>query len=800
LLEVLSTFSSSIFEDVSAHDTVALVQSIENSMHGTFRDAIRQFISGETYEVHFDEMSGSALRMSTSDERSLRACGGSSFELPTTFSTEFSGETLDCITMSSSNFPEMLVSTPETPLSSPESLTLYTDSEPLLIPQDKFQCDGFIIRHTINNASSIALLDDITASGKYESLALPKCAFFDTTTLEWSSDNCTLLSYDESEMVCQCSHLTTFMGVLESFEPDINSLEKETWQQFTLANIFARPTPLILCISVVLSIALLYLIIGEKTNRPLIASKECLPKERRSELFGQSPEGKIHRLLNKDSNACTKVWSLYKLKMRNEHIFFSMWTRQGHTNYSTKFRLLFFMVYLFTILLGSAIFYGQDQQHAASELLWIVIVAVIGGGLVWLMQKVIKSSRPRFPIEELIAKDMSFIEEHGKTMTILNTDSVQFEKMLSLSSLDDLIIEGTVSLELESKRVPSKIKKTGPRDVSDCHGGAIFQVMSQSEFSEFLFTDEDQSDVSLGPRDVSLRSVSDMIRDRINSTDLMSPTTEEDLELSGKFVTVKVLDSPRATLALQSSFHASLEKMDTFYSLGALMGENSDTVEKKLRRHYNLRQTILKEKYPLAHHWRMKVLMFCAIYCLMASIFIMLFGLQFELEFKANDFACGIASVEERINQAASAHWTQNSNIWPSYSLPTTWSTTERWLFSNLLAVIETLLFINPIRMFVTILIQVFLFDPFVSLLLFLRRHGFLCICCCFRFSDAWIAAKKLTREASESKSTQSISGSFGSALRLMTIRDPVNRFFTSSSDSTLSKSSSSSMELALVE
>ena len=139
--------------------------------------------------------------------------------------------------------------------------------------------------------------------------------------------------------------------------------------------------------------------------------------------------------------------------------------------------------------------------------------------------------------------------------------SETFEKMLSLSSLDDLIIEGTVSLELDSKRVPSKIKKTGPRDVSDCHGGAIFQVMSQSEFSEFLFTDEDQSDVSLGPRDVSLRSVSDMIRDRINSTDLMSPTTEEDLELSGKFVTVKVLDSPRATLALQSSFHASLEKV-----------------------------------------------------------------------------------------------------------------------------------------------------------------------------------------------------------------------------------------------
>eukprot|EP00493_Phyllostaurus_siculus_P008885 UN08994 len=111
--------------------------------------------------------------------------------------------------------------------------------------------------------------------------------------------------------------------------------------------------------------------------------------------------------------------------------------------------------------------------------------------------------------------------------------------MLSLSSLDDLIIEGTVSLELESKRVPSKIKKTGPRDVSDRHGGAIFQAMSQSEFSEFLFTDEDQSDVDLGPRDVSLRSVSDMIRDRITSADLMSPTTEEDLDLSDKFVTVR---------------------------------------------------------------------------------------------------------------------------------------------------------------------------------------------------------------------------------------------------------------------
>ena len=84
----------------------------------------------------------------------------------------------------------------------------------------------------------------------------------------------------------------------------------------------------------------------------------------RQKLFAQSEEGKKMNILLMEPT-CYKICKLCVFKNRNEHVFFSLFLRHEGTNYSTHQRVLSFTVWLFIVLLSSAIFYGQDQDSVS---------------------------------------------------------------------------------------------------------------------------------------------------------------------------------------------------------------------------------------------------------------------------------------------------------------------------------------------------------------------------------------------------------------------------------------------------
>merc|ERR1719361_2442878 len=59
---------------------------------------------------------------------------------------------------------------------------------------------------------------------------------------------------------------------------------------------------------------------------------------------------------------CYLNWGLYLINLRNDHTLLSVVQRTAGTNFSTRQRLACFFMYLSTIMVASAMFYGVEQQ------------------------------------------------------------------------------------------------------------------------------------------------------------------------------------------------------------------------------------------------------------------------------------------------------------------------------------------------------------------------------------------------------------------------------------------------------
>jgi len=208
-----------------------------------------------------------------------------------------------------------------------------------------------------------------------------------------------------------------------------------------------------------------------------------------------------------------------------------------------------------------------------------------------------------------------------------------------------------------------------------------------------------------------------------------------------------------------SPWSPALQRKDTFYGKTAdlKLEEDPEVLRKKLKHHYKLRWTIIKEKYPVPWYCR-RILLICAIiYCLMCACLIILYGMQFSMR---NDYEvdfhqeCDFRTYEDEINLEASEDYVEDQKTFygiPVLSYPEDWSTTERWLCSVGLSLLEALFFINPFRIFALAFFKIFIYQTVVAFFIYLAERNMLSYFCCFKMTDAYITVRTIRSVSVES-------------------------------------------------
>jgi len=246
------------------------------------------------------------------------------------------------------------------------------------------------------------------------------CKFFDTDKQEWSSEGCISVNQTANWTTCACTHATSFSAAAKSFEPQIQTLTVSDFRN--LDQMFNYPAPLITCLMVLLVSLILCAVTPETKSRPILASSEVLPRgEKRLDLYGQSEEGKMMKILMCQPNF-QKVNNLWLFKFRNEHVLFSLFIRHTGTNYSTHQRILGLTVWIYVILLSSAIFFEQNQNSAFGEVFWMLAVGFIADIPVGTLEYLFRGSRsPNFNPHRIMVTSLANME--GEDMDEMMGDS-----------------------------------------------------------------------------------------------------------------------------------------------------------------------------------------------------------------------------------------------------------------------------------------------------------------------------------------------------------------------------------------
>ena len=158
-------------------------------------------------------------------------------------------------------------------------------------------------------------------------------------------------------------------------------------------------------------------------------------------------------------NLCILQFKLYKLYLRNDHTLLSMFQRTHGTNYSTRQRIACFFMYLSTIMMCSAIFYGVENpflggisESFISSLLSTLPVFAVRFMLKSAKPKIIKSENP-------LRKQISSENNPTKGHVMVKSRSIDATSYIDLLNIVQKQKQDTNTKE--ARKVIKKVLSTG---------------------------------------------------------------------------------------------------------------------------------------------------------------------------------------------------------------------------------------------------------------------------------------------------------------------------------------------------
>ena len=300
-------------------------------------------------------------------------------------------------------------------------------------------CEPYLISLDITNTT---ILDyDNTNYSLDVNSSFPFCGFWDTDNSTWIDHGCYVYSYNSSNVICACTHLTSFQLSAKDFVPKANLLTVHTFREVTIENLLKYPTTWIVIVSLFIIFVSICIINpkNEKQNKlSIIAYEDIIFQDFKNSMMKSDVIGKeikyIDDLLpNKEylgegilklfgdnredkRSLCRLHYHLYKIYLRNDHTLLSMFQRTAGTNFSTKQRIACFYMYLVSIIAATAVFYGVEHK-VTQDITASFFTSLFAKLPVFLIKKFFKDSKPK-PIERTIIPEQHEEIFKQRTLTI----------------------------------------------------------------------------------------------------------------------------------------------------------------------------------------------------------------------------------------------------------------------------------------------------------------------------------------------------------------------------------------------
>ena len=239
------------------------------------------------------------------------------------------------------------------------------------------QCDPIIVTFS-NSDPNFYITDNYTH--------FPQCTFYNESTLDYSEIGCYLVSYTNITSTCACRHSTYYGVQWEDFTPEINFLDSRQWGDVSFINLIKHPLGWVVVLTWIF-VCLFFIALfnyHKKTHslgsccdkmerivdRPLIATMQThvlMTKEEKLKYRNIQEIRLIKDDLLKHRSFCVRFYNLFKLNIRNDHLWLGICCRDYGTNFTFAQRIAICMVRLLTSLSIAALFYGRAETSPIGD-------------------------------------------------------------------------------------------------------------------------------------------------------------------------------------------------------------------------------------------------------------------------------------------------------------------------------------------------------------------------------------------------------------------------------------------------
>ena len=303
----------------------------------------------------------------------------------------------------------------------------------------------------LDECEPIILTIDITSSAEELSLNnpnwYPNCIYFNETSGTFENDGCIVLHSSDTSVECACVH-TTFYGASErDFVPRFNYTVKDLYKRITFTNVINHPLGWIVSLSwIVVCVFLIYLCkkykqSNNKQDKSLVI-KDIDNDSHDLNFSVVSEDGldihKYRSLIEYDilcnqknpNDEKYKIFKLWFVAIKNDHIWFGICFRDYGTNYSGTQRILVMMVRFLTTMAVSAVFYGVTQGSQIGDLSMAFLESMLGFIPMKFIEDFMKQYKPK-KIENL---DKNVIDLD--MINSISNNEQQYQKIKGVSDAD----------------------------------------------------------------------------------------------------------------------------------------------------------------------------------------------------------------------------------------------------------------------------------------------------------------------------------------------------------------------------
>jgi len=316
-----------------------------------------------------------------------------------------------------------------------------------IIDHESDHCFPYLITMQLSEASAYSLDLSLDKASSW-----PSCDFWNVSAADWDTRGCFVHGVSSTTVTCGCTHLTTFSVSSDEIVPEANMLTELDWRALTVANLWRYPTVWLTTVSLLVIFAVICLIHprSEIQTKSILAFEDVIYRSVQQEKLWRDIAGKEIKYIsdylpNTDKlggglkvvaagstakrKLCFLQYKLWKAYLRNDHTLLSVFQRTAGTNFALKQRLGCFFMYLCTIMVLTATFYGLEQSTIIQDVFASFTISLFGTLPVLIVRKLFEKSRPteqksdRHNLQEIEQKTAASLSPIARSASIASMSS-----------------------------------------------------------------------------------------------------------------------------------------------------------------------------------------------------------------------------------------------------------------------------------------------------------------------------------------------------------------------------------------